>query len=208
MAHADSLRININIEDMHRLIVIILYVSNSFQNTNFPINERVCVSPQPYYLDCFEISYPNVTFNRDGGKYCFQSMNLIKGTKLAGQKWNELIDAVITILKYKKSTIYHTIYIKVFSDGKVSYLKVSTDDILNTTNNETEFPKLTRFFEEYFEIKSQEGSVSKYLNFHIFQTPIVFSVDQTDDIIELVNELFPTGKFIKVDSNLRTEFTY
>ena len=55
MAHADSLRINIAIESMHRLTARILDVSNAFQNKNAPIHERVCVSPPPYYLDGFEI---------------------------------------------------------------------------------------------------------------------------------------------------------
>ena len=36
------------------------------------------------------------------------------------------------------------------SDGTVSYLTVSTDDILNTTNNETEFTEPTNLFEEHF----------------------------------------------------------
>ena len=62
----------------------------------------------------------------------------------------------------------------------MSYLTVSTDDILNTTNNDTEFPELTIVFEENFDMKFQEGSVLKYLNFLIFQSPICFSVDQTD----------------------------
>ena len=48
---------------------------------------------------------------------------------------NRLLDAMVTIIKYKKSTIDHSIYIKVFNDGTVSYLTVSTDDILNTTNS-------------------------------------------------------------------------
>ena len=52
---------------MHRITTRILDVSNAFHNTNVPIHERVFVSPQPYYIDCFEISYPNVTLNRDDG---------------------------------------------------------------------------------------------------------------------------------------------
>ena len=63
MAHADSFRINIAIASIHRLTARILDVSNAFQNTKFPINERVCVSTPPYYLDWFERSYPNVPLN-------------------------------------------------------------------------------------------------------------------------------------------------
>ena len=92
-------------------------------------------------------------------------MNGILGTKPSGRQWNRQLDTVVTIIKYKKSTIYHDIYIKVFTDGKVSYLTVSTDDFLNTTNNKISFTELTRFFEEHFETKAKKGSVLKYLKF-------------------------------------------
>ena len=67
-------------------------------------------------------------------------MNVIKGKKPTGRKWNLLLDAVFTIIKYKKDIIDNSIYIKFFSDGTVSYPTVSTDYVLNNTNNETEFP--------------------------------------------------------------------
>ena len=73
-------------------------------------------------------------------------MNGIQETKQAGRQWNRILDAVVTILEYKKSTIDHAIYIKVFDDGTVSYPTFSTDDVLNTTNNENAFPELTRVF--------------------------------------------------------------
>ena len=59
----------------------------------------------------------------------------------------------------------------------------STDGVLNTTNNETSFPELTRVSEEQFEIKFQEGYVLKYLNFRIFQSSLGFSLDQAGHII-------------------------
>ena len=73
-------------------------------------------------------------------------MNGIQGTNPDGRQWNRILDAVIPILNNKKSTIDHAIYIKTFTDGTVSYLTVSTDDVLNTTNNEHAFPELTIFF--------------------------------------------------------------
>ena len=93
-------------------------------------------------------------------------MNGIKGKKSARRQLNRLLDAVVTIPKYKKSTIYHDIYIKVFADGTVSYLTVSNDDGLNTTNNENAFPELTRVFKEHFDIKVQEVSVLKCRNIY------------------------------------------
>ena len=114
-------------------------------------------------------------------------MNGIQGKKLAGRQWDKLLDAVMTIIKYKKSTSDNDIYIKVFTYGTVSYLTISTDDVLNTTNNETALPELTIVFEEKIEMKVQEGSVLKYSNIRILQYPLGFSVDQTDHIMELAN---------------------
>ena len=66
-------------------------------------------------------------------------MNGTQGTKKTGGKWHRILDAVVTIIKYKKSTIDPAIYIKVLYDGTVSYLKVHTYDVFNTNYNETEF---------------------------------------------------------------------
>ena len=115
---------------------------------------------------------------------------------------------MVTILNYNKITIDHAIYIKNFTDGTLSYITVSTDDVLNTTNNETEFPEPTRVFKEHFEMKVKEGSVLKYLNFRVFHSPISFSVDQTDHIMEMVNKWFPTEKFRNVDTHFWTDSAY
>ena len=72
-------------------------------------------------------------------------MNIIQGKKPYGWQWNILLDSMMTIIKYKKSTFYHAIYIKVLSDVTVAYLIVSTGDILNISNNDTEFPEITIF---------------------------------------------------------------
>ena len=72
--------------------------------------------------------------------------------------------------------------------AQVYYITVSTDDVLNTTNDQNAFPKLTICFKEHFEIKLQKGSVLKYLSFRICQSPLGFSIYQIDHIMELVNE--------------------
>ena len=87
--------------------------------------------------------------------FCLQYMNGIQGGGASGRQWNRLLDAVMKILKYKKIIIDHDIYIKIFTDGTLSYLTVYTGGVLNTTNNETEFPELTRAFKEHFEMKVQ-----------------------------------------------------
>ena len=57
------------------------------------------------------------------------------GGKSDGLKWNRLLDSVVTMIKCKKITTDHIIYIKVLFNGKVSYLTVYNDDVLNTPNN-------------------------------------------------------------------------
>ena len=102
-------------------------------------------------------------------------MNVIQGTNPNGRQWNILLDLVVTILKYKKSIIDNAIYIKFFADGTLSYLTVSTDDVLNTTNNENLFPELTIVFKEHFEMKVQEVSVLKNSIF-VFSSLLLVSV--------------------------------
>ena len=168
---------------MHKHTASILDISNAFKSTNVPIRERVYVIPPPYYLDWFESYYPNVPTNWYDSPFCIQCMNGIHATELARRQWNQLLGAVVTVLKYRKITIYHAIYIKFLSGGTVSNLTVSTDDVLNTDNNETKFTYLRGVFEEYSEIKFQEGSVLKYLHLRIFLSLLGFSVYQNDNIL-------------------------
>ena len=74
-------------------------------------------------------------------------MNGIQEKKASGKYWNRLLDAMVTMIKYKKRTIDHAIYIKVLYDGTVSYISVYTDVVINTNNNEAEFTELRRVFE-------------------------------------------------------------
>ena len=57
-------------------------------------------------------------------------------------------------------------------------------------------------------MKLQEGSFLKYLNFQIFKSTLGFSVDQTDKLMELVNEWFPTGNFRKFNTHFKIGSTY
>ena len=53
---------------------------------------------------------------------------------------------MVTMKKYKKITIDDAIYIKVLSNGTVSYIMDSTYDVLNTANNKTVFTELIIMF--------------------------------------------------------------
>ena len=51
VAHVDSFRINIAMAAINRRTAMVLDVSNEFHDKQFPIYERVCVIPPPYYLE-------------------------------------------------------------------------------------------------------------------------------------------------------------
>ena len=70
-------------------------------------------------------------------------MNGIEGKDQSGRPRNRLSDTMVTIIKVKKRRIDHVIYMNSFYDRTVSYLRLSTDDVLNTTNNEIQSPELT-----------------------------------------------------------------
>ena len=72
----------------------------------------------------------------------------MQGTKPEGRQWNRLLDAVVIIMKQRKITIYHAIYIRVFYDGTVYFITFYTDYVLYTTNNKTAFNELKNVFQE------------------------------------------------------------
>ena len=72
-------------------------------------------------------------------------MNCIKGTKPAGIQYKRLLYVAVNIIEYNIITIYHNIYAKTIN-GIVSYLPVSTYDVLNTINNYEYFQGLKLVF--------------------------------------------------------------
>ena len=88
--------------------------------------------------------------------FILECINRIKIIKPNGQQCNQLLDTVVTIIKYKKSTIDHSIYIKVFYDATVSYPAVYTDDDINTDNNGTAFPELRIFLKNILILHSKK----------------------------------------------------
>ena len=59
------------------------------------------------HADSFRIN--NFPLNQYEGPFCLQCINIIQRTKIVVRKWSRLVDVVVTIIKYKKSIIYHSI---------------------------------------------------------------------------------------------------
>ena len=54
----------------------------------------------------------------------------------------------------------------------------------------------------------QEGSVLKYLKLRISQSPLYFSIDQTDLIVYFVYKWFPDGKYITFNTLILKKSLY
>ena len=66
-------------------------------------------------------------------------MNGIQVTKPLVWHWKRPLDTVVKNIEYKKITIDHAMYVKIFSNGMVSYLTMSRGVVLNTRNNDVTF---------------------------------------------------------------------
>ena len=87
-------------------------------------------------------------------------LNALMEFKEQNQPSDNIIDSLmqwLQLLDIRKKTIIHAMYIKVLYDVTVSYPKVSTDDVLNTTNNKTEFTELRRVFKKILRLKSKKN---------------------------------------------------
>ena len=60
------------------------------------------------------------------------------------------------IISYKSSVIDYSIYVKLFSNGTVSYLTFPIDDLLYTKSNDNGFQELKNVFEETFESRHRK----------------------------------------------------
>ena len=66
-------------------------------------------------------------------------MNTIEVTKPRVRQCNRLLDATIKIIDNRKIKINHSIYVKIFSNDNLSDLTLSTDNVINISNNDEEF---------------------------------------------------------------------
>ena len=108
-----------------------------FRKKMFPLMEEYVLVYHHIIQTGLKDITSNIPLNQYYDPFFLQYMNGIQVTKPSGTQCNRLLDAVVTILKYRKRKIVRDIYINVFSDGKVSYLTVSNDYFITTNNNET-----------------------------------------------------------------------
>ena len=176
----DSLRILLNIAAATGLLISILDISNAFQNSIiFDASERVYLSLPPLYLDWFRQQWPDYDLPSLNVKdLVIQCLKSIQGTRDAGQCWYKLLFGCLLSLQMIRCSCDHGIFIWKLPT-ETCFLVLETDDLLFLSKTRSPFLTLKAELERLFDLTVSEGSVLKFLNLRIIQSPAGVSFDQT-----------------------------
>jgi len=179
----DSIRILLNLAASAGLLISIMDISNAFQNSIiFDASERVYISLPPLYMDWFRQQWPDYILPSLNVKdLVIQCLKSIQGTKDAGQRWHKLISGCLFALGMIRCSCDHGIFIWKLPT-ETCYTALETDDLLFISKTRSPFLTLNTELEKLFDLTVSEGSVLKFLNLRIIQSPSGISFDQTDHI--------------------------
>ncbi len=183
VASIDSIRLLLNLAASTGLLLSILDISNAFQNSIiFDASDRVYLSLPPLYLDWFRQQWPDYQLPSLNIKdLVIQCLKSIQGTKDAGQRWYKLLAGVLLALKMIRCSCDHGIFVW-HLPNETCYVAIETDDLLFLSKTRSPFLQLKLELEKLFDLTVCEGSVLKFLNLRIIQSPHGISFDQTQHI--------------------------
>lgn len=184
VASIESIRVLLNVAASNGLIVSILDISNAFQNSIiFDTTEKVYMSLPPLYLEWFKHQWPDYSLpSLNLKELVLQCLKTIQGTHDAGRHWYILLSGCLLELKFVHSSTDHGIFTWSFNNMELCNLALATDDILFISKTRTPFLFLRQALEKLFDLTVTEGSILKFLNLRIVQSPAGISFDQTQHI--------------------------
>ena len=207
VASIDSIQLLLNLAAASGLIISILDISNAFQNSIiFDASERVYLSLPPLYLDWFRQQWPDYNLPSLNVKdLVIQCLKSIQGTKDAGQRWYKLLAGFLLGLKMIRCSCDHGIFVWNLPT-ETCYIALETDDLLFVSKTRSPFLRLKAELEKIFDLAVCEGSVLKFLNLRIIQSPAGISFDQTQHIQNTL--LYDYFKDIPKDSITRQLYPF
>ncbi len=153
----------------------------------FNASERVFLSLLPLYLNWFTQQWPDFDLHSNVAKelviYCLKS---IQGTHDAGQQWHKLLSGCLFELHDVNCSCDHEVFILVMA-SKTCYIALATDDMLFIQKTRAPFLALKAALDKLFDLASCEGSILKFLNLWIIQSPSGVSFDQTTHIYKTLS---------------------
>jgi hypothetical protein len=179
----DSIRAIICYAAATSLVLNVMDISNAFQTSIiFDPSERVYLSLPPKFLDWFMSKWLDYQLpTTDPTKFVIQCLKSIQGTKDAGLRWYRLLTGVFRELGIKRSTIDHGIFVWLWQT-ETCYIALETDDILVASPTTAPFLHLKQELEKIFDLTVRMGTILRYLNIRIIQSPTGISLDQSQHI--------------------------
>jgi hypothetical protein len=179
----DSIRLILAIAASKRLHLNVLDISNAFQTSIiFDPSECTYITLPPFYLEWFHEKWPDYKLPSLLPKdLVIRCLRCIQGTKDAGHHWYKLLRGKLCDIGMSTTTIDHGVFIWEWSNHfSVSILE--TDDLLMASDTDAPFHHLRAELQKMFDLTCKQGSILKFLNLHLIQSPNGVSIDQTQHI--------------------------
>jgi len=183
VASIDSLHLLLNLAASEGLIIGIMDISNAFQNSViFDAKERVYIPLPPLYLDWFRHQWPDYNLPSTNAKdLVIQCLTCIQRTRDAGQRWYKLLAGYLLAQQMVRCSCDHGVFIWSLPQ-ETCYCALETDDLLFLSKTREPFLQLKQELQKLFDLSICEGSILKFLNLRIVQSPAGISFDQTQHI--------------------------
>jgi hypothetical protein len=187
VASIDSIRLLLNLATSESLLISIIDTSNAFQNSIiFDATERVYLSLPPLYLDWFRQQWPDYNLpSLNIKELVIQCLKCIQGTRDASQRWYKLLAGLLLALKMVRCSCDHGVFIWALPT-ETCYIALETDDLLFISKTGKPFLILKAELEKLFDLTICEGTLLKFLNLQIVQSPNGVSFDQTQHIQQTI----------------------
>jgi hypothetical protein len=114
-----------------------------------------------------------------------QCLKTIQDTRDAGQRWYTLISGCLIELRFIRCSCDHGVFI-LTTPEETCYIALETDDLLFISKTRAPFLRLKASLKQLFDLTVCEGSVLKFLNLRIVQSPSGISFDQTRHIQHVI----------------------
>ena len=109
---------------------------------------------------------------------------------------------IFTDLGWKPKTVYKEVWVYL-KNNQISYLILSTNDILYMSKHEQPLKQLLEKFGEFLSFKIKRGIELQFLKFRIIQFEHGISIDQTNHILQsILYHSFGKNKKVKYKSSL------
>jgi hypothetical protein len=189
----DSIRMIIALSAAQRKTAYMLDISNAFQTSIvFQACNRTCNSLPPFFVDYISLRWPDRPdlpgLIAQANAYAIQNFRSFQGQKDAGYYWYTLLMAyLVNTMVLTRHPTDHAVFLWQTPTAEL-FLALATDDFLVLANDREHFLALKSGLEKLFKMTLQEGSVLRFLNLRIIQSPHGISIDQTDHVVDSIIE--------------------